>query len=218
MISTSDAIYDLLHFSPYIDELLEGRIINTSALARELQPAVEEKIGRKIHFGAILMALRRYKPKKSAKISRILFKSPPEIIVRSNLCEYTVANSHFTAKDYKVLSDLVGERQKYFVTVTQGVYETTIIASRELDKNIKKIIAAAHTVSHIDKLSSITIRLPNGAAQMSGVYYRILKPLAWEGINIVEVVATFLEFTIILHDEDVDRSFSLLKNFFKTAS
>ncbi len=214
MLTISEVVFDLLHYSPYIDELLDKGVVNTSALARELKPQVEEKIGRKVHIGALLMAIRRYAPKKSRRSVHVLFKDPPEMIVRSNLCEYTVSNSHLSAQDYKTLSELVGEKQKYFVTVTQGVYETTIIASKELDLRIKKILAPAKVVSHIDKLSSITIRLPDNAAEMSGVYYAILKPLAWEGINVVEVVATFLEFTLILHDRDVDKSFSLLKKFF----
>lgn len=40
----------------------------------------------------------------------------------------------------------------------------------------------------------------------------ILKILAWEGINVVEVVSTFSEFTIILEDEEVSRAFSLFKD------
>jgi hypothetical protein len=35
--------------------------------------------------------------------------------------------------------------------------------------------------------------------------------LAWSGINVIEVVSTFTEFTVILKDKEVDLAFSALK-------
>ena len=48
-----------------------------------------------------------------------------------------------------------------------------------------------------------------------GVYYSILKQLAWEGINLVEVSSTYTELTLILHEKDINRAFSIIHNFVK---
>lgn len=61
-------------------------------------------------------------------------------------------------------------------------------------------------------LSSLTIKLPSENADVSGIYYFILKKLAWEGINILDIISTMHEFTIIVNDENIDRAFSILKN------
>ncbi len=39
------------------------------------------------------------------------------------------------------------------------------------------------------------------------------KQLAWNNINVVEVVSTYTEFTIILQKKQVDVSFSILMKF-----
>ena len=47
--------------------------------------------------------------------------------------------------------------------------------------------------------------------EIAGYYYYILKMIAWEGINIVEILSTTNEFSIILADSDVDRAFSTIQ-------
>jgi aspartokinase len=44
-----------------------------------------------------------------------------------------------------------------------------------------------------------------------GVYYPILKALAWAGINFIEIISVSSELTIIFRDKDVDRAFSVIK-------
>ena len=60
-------------------------------------------------------------------------------------------------------------------------------------------------------ISAITLRLPTNNVIVPGVYYRFLQKLAWENINIVDVVSTLTEFTILLSEDEVDRAFTLLK-------
>ena len=75
---------------------------------------------------------------------------------------------------------------------------------------MQRIFKEEKALSVIENLSSITIQLPHQNVEIPGVYYYILKKLAWEGINIVEVISTTNEFTLVMKDEEVDRTFSLL--------
>ncbi len=68
-------------------------------------------------------------------------------------------------------------------------------------------------ISFITNLSSITIRTPKEWVYTPGGDYAILKRLAWENINIVEILSTYTELTIIFDNKDVDKAFSVLKNF-----
>ena len=61
----------------------------------------------------------------------------------------------------------------------------------------------------------IFVKLPSENADVSGIYYFILKKIAWEGINISDLISTMHEFTIIVDDESVDRAFSILKGLNK---
>jgi len=44
-----------------------------------------------------------------------------------------------------------------------------------------------------------------------GVNYQITKTLAWKGINIVEIISSYSETTLVVDREDIDRVFSLIK-------
>ena len=43
-----------------------------------------------------------------------------------------------------------------------------------------------------------------------GVYYYIFKELAWDNINIADVISTANEFTVIINNNDIHRAFSIL--------
>ncbi|MCI0613247.1 aspartate kinase, partial [bacterium] len=111
----------------------------------------------------------------------------------------------------KELLRLINVRKGHFFTVTQGIFETTIIASQELEKQVEKILSRVKIISRFENLSSITIRLSQETVKIPGSYYFILMQLAWSGINVIEVVSTFTEFTVVLKDKEVDLAFTALK-------
>ena len=99
----------------------------------------------------------------------------------------------------------------FFYTISQGVYETTVVLSDQIKEEIPRIFEGEKLISNSYGLSSITIKLPMENVEQPGLYYYIFRKLAWEGINIFEVVSTSNEFTILLKDKDIDRAFSVIK-------
>lgn len=188
-------------------------IVNLSGLARLILPEIRKKTFKEVQEGAVLMALKRQPKTLNSKfqVENVLEKSH-DLIIRSDLSELTILNIDFPIEKYKKILCLIDEQKKYFLTVTQGVFETTIIISSELYQKVETIIKKEKIVSQLQNLSSITIRLPGKTVLTPGVYYSILKFLAWEGINVIEVVSTFSEFTIILESQEISRAFSVLKN------
>jgi len=213
MITVASAVEQIIKKLPYIEEALGEGIINLSALARLILPEVRVLTYKRVQEGAVLMALKRM-PKlinTSAEVKEVLKKSH-DLITRSNLVEFTVLNLTFTTDKHRKIIEETEKTGRCFLTITQGMFETTVIVSQELKEVVEKILGIKNIVSYFDKLSSVTVHLPGKTVLTPGVYYSILKSLAWGGINVVEVVSTFSEFTIILKDKEVERAFSLLKN------
>jgi len=211
MIAVPEVVEDIVKKIPFLEVGLSRGIVNLSALARMIRPEVQKATYKGVTEGSIVMSLRRL----SEKIDRL--RRPKkgqwkghEMIVRSNLVEFTVLNSDLGDK-YKELLRLINVRKVHFFTVTQGIFETTIIASQELQKQVQKILSRVKIISRFENLSSITIRLSQETVKIPGSYYFILMQLAWSGINVIEVVSTFTEFTVILKDKEVDLAFSALK-------
>ncbi len=212
MITVPEIVEKIIVGSPLLEEALYEGLINYSALARKIKPEVQKELMKNVQEGAILMAIRRLSKKIRPKtdVKKIL-QSNPDLIVRSNLIELVIANIDFSIENHKKLLALAEEQENTFMTITEGVFETTIIASRELLTEIQAILPKRKIIKELLDLSSITIRLPKENIYTPGLYYFFLKSLAWEGINVVEVVSTYTEFTIILEDCEVDRAFSVLK-------
>ncbi|HEX8965310.1 MAG TPA: aspartate kinase [Patescibacteria group bacterium] len=218
MITVPEATKKIIERSRYLAEAMSKGLINYSALARYIRPELEEMLFKDVSESSIIMALKRLEPYFRPKYKHTnVFQHSPEMIVRSNLIELTVANSEAMTKKLPSIMDVYTNQQKYFFTLTEGVSETTIIASRDLLEKIKTLINGEKVLETFTNLSSITIRLPQEVLNSPGIFYFFLKSLAWEGISIVEIVSTYSEFTIILEDKEVNKAFAVLKSLFDHA-
>jgi aspartokinase len=160
------------------------------------------------------MALKRLKPTINFQINLRIKKVVElmgDITVRSNLADYTYRNSTSLTSCQTRLLDIISTRKEIFYAFSQGIYETTLVLSDVIGEEIDEIFKDEYLTYKFSNLSSITIKLPEENAQVFGVYYHILKKLAYEGINILEIISTTHEFTVIVNDADVDAAFSVLK-------
>ncbi len=213
MITIAQVVNHLINKSPFIEEGLHEGIINVSALARKIKPEVESITKKKVQPGAIVMAINRLSPSDYKRINSGIsdfLKSLGDVVVRSGLSDYTFSYSDKLTIKQTQLLQLLDQTKEIFCTFSQGVAERTIIISTAFKKEVERIFKGEHIISVRENLSSITIRLPKNNVDIPGVYYIILKHLAWDGINIVELISTTNEFTIVVNDVDVDETFSLL--------
>jgi hypothetical protein len=215
MRTVSEVIEQQVAAAPFLEDALALGILNLSALARRLRPRVEEALHKEVSDAAVMMALKRLEPRfagKTAAVIRVL-RHMGELTVRSSLVEFTFRNSETILERQRELLAAIHRRSDAFLTVTQGVLEVTIIASAAFTRKIEEVFASEKTLSRLDNLSAINIRLPKETVQTPGVHYVLLKQLAFADINVVEVVSTFTELTVVLSHQEVDRAFSVLKRF-----
>jgi aspartokinase len=216
MITISQAVESVLNRKPFILDALNDNIINFSLLASFIKPDVERILQKKVNSGAVIMAIRRFKGVSDISLNKKIeeqVKDLGDILVRSNLVDYTFRNSDTLLKNQQKLLGIITNKKDFFYTVTQGVYETTFILSDRIKDEIPSIFEGEKLLSGSYGLSSITIKLSTGNTEQPGLYYYIFKKLAWNGINILEVVSTSNEVTILLKDQDVDKAFSVIKQF-----
>lgn len=217
MITVTVAVTELVKQSPLLEEGLSRNLMNISAVARDIKPRIEKRVLKDVTEGAIVMSLQRLSAKLASQDRTYkVFKGVPDMVIRSNLFELTLNNSpSLLDKQQQLLTLAASYRNKYFLTITSGVFETTIIASDALREKINIVLENETILSEIPNLSSVTIRLNENILAIPGSYAQILKLIAWEGINIIEVVSTYQELTVVLKQDEADRAFSALKNAFK---
>lgn len=212
-MNIAQAVDELISASPFLEEALSEELINVSSLARKLQPDIEKKLHKKVQPGAIIMAINRRPSGLSFRISkeiREFMHKLGDVIVRSNLRDYTFENSAGLISCNRQLMDEIGGEKEIFCTISQGVFETTLVVSNLLETRIRDIYRKEKLLARKTRLSSITIRLPESNTEVSGIYYFLLKNLAWSGINVCEVISTSNEVTFVVEEKDVHNAFSRL--------
>lgn len=214
MYSISQAVEDIIRSKPYFSELLERDLLNITQLARQLKPEVEDRCMKETSVEAIAMAIRRFPIRTTSKGVSGLFSHTPDIMVRSHLCEITVTKRNDLKQIHTTLaqSNLI---EGQFFTITQGILEDTIIFSQDQKERVIALFRPSDIVSTFDDLAAITIRLQPATVDTPGVYYYFLKSLFLEQINVIEVVSTYLEFTLLVDESDAERTFGTVKKLFR---
>jgi len=216
MLTIPNVVEEVIKKKPFLESALIEGLINLSALARQLRAEVERRLDRPVNESAIIMALNRLVPRleltSTMKFRRII-EGVGDIIVRSNLTDFTYSN---TATLYGRQEELLREvyssvtAQDVLCTFSQGIYETTLVVSSSLGAIVERVFRDEMLVLKRDSLSSITVKLPPENTSCPGVYYYIFKELAWDNINIAEVISTSNEFTVVVSDTDIHRAFTIL--------
>ncbi|MDG1657481.1 MAG: aspartate kinase, partial [Crocinitomicaceae bacterium] len=206
MSSISKVTEDIINRSPFLREAMTEDLINISALARKIKPEIEKATNKEIKEGAIVMAIKRMSPgiyhKVDLKINNVI-GGIGDFLVRSDLIDFTIENSETIQKSQANLIQFLQEDKDCFFTLCKGITETTYVMNAKYIDESRRFFANETIKAQNLNLSSITVKLPTTNIETYGVYYYILKHLAWEGINIVQVVSTANEFTAIVHSNDI---------------
>src|SRR3989338_3706455 len=168
--------------TPFLEEGISLGIVNLSALARKIRPELAKKMYRRnISIPSLVMALKRMKVQTKSKKSHVsLLKLARNITVRDNLKEITIRNSENTGKVQKEILNTIENKGDAFLNITTGVGETTFIYNDKTAVVMERLLAGEKVIKKIGNLSAISIDLPEVTIVTPGIYYLILKSLAWE--------------------------------------
>ena len=213
MKTIQEAVETTIRKTPFIEEALNEKLINVSSLARVILPEVSKLLKKDIKIGAVMMAINRLSPASELRIRKNIKKlaiNLGDFIVRSDLCDFTFKNTPSLLKEISKILSKSADRNDYFLTVSQGIFETNIVTSKNLQQYVEEIFKKETLIHSVLDLASITLKLPKENLEQSGVYYFILKQLAWANIPLQEVISTTHEMTIVVKEKDVNETFAIL--------
>jgi aspartokinase len=212
MITVPQIVETVIKSSPILSESVEEGLVNYSSLARKLKPEIEEKLYKEVTLGSIIMALKRLRlePDKQSGLKTALSRIT-DLSVRSNLISLTFINSPTLFANQASLLDYASKTPNSFLTISHGIYETTIFISRNLYEKASDVFKTEKIRLKTENLSSVTLILPENAINTPGIHFSVFKKLFSRGINVFETVSSFTELTIFLRSEDTEAAFAVLK-------
>ncbi|WP_445748197.1 hypothetical protein [Polaribacter sp.] len=213
MKTIQEVVESTVRKTPFIEEALNEKLINVSSLARIILPEVSKALKKEVKVGAVMMAINRLSPASELRIRKNIKKLAldlGDVIVRSDLCDFTFKNTTSLLKEVSRILSKSSESSDYFLTVSQGIFETNLVTSKNLRPYVEEIFEKETLINRVLDLASITIKLPKENQEQSGIYYFILKQLAWADIPLQEIISTTNEMTIVVKDKDINQTFAIL--------
>ena len=213
MVTTSHIVKKIVNDRPMLQQAMAKEIISYGALAEQLAKEIEAELGKEVKHSAIVMALRRYAEQLSKRdIDVEVFDYSSELTMKTNLVDINAVRSNTLLKRFNVLYAMIDYEKGDFINIVESSNEISIVTNERNLEKIKKFLKDEKTLQIEKNLISITLQLSNLFIKTPGVISRITSELAWEDINIYELITTMTEMTIIIHKKHLTRAYNVLQS------
>ncbi|MBI4440085.1 hypothetical protein HY638_03875 [Candidatus Woesearchaeota archaeon] len=213
MVTVSHIVKKIVQERPFLEEALGNRIISYGNLAEELTPLIEEELGKKVKHAAVAMALRRHGDEVEKKnISASKFPKHSELIMKTSLVDFTVRRTPTLLAKLKSIYHLVDFEKGDTLNIIIGNYEVSVVISEKYHDKLVDFLKGEKILNREEGLVSLTLTFSRDFIHTPGVIFTVIRRLAWENINIFEIVSTFTELTLILQKKDSLSAYHSLQN------
>jgi aspartokinase len=210
MVTISHVAQKLVRDRVFVLEAMSRGIVSFGSLAEQLKPDIEKELGKKVKHHAIVMALRRYAETLKEK-SKVTFDYTSEIILKTDICDIAVRRSPTLLDKLKELYDIVDFETGDILNAVHGRYEVSIVTNERYREKALKFLKGEKVLNVETDLVSLTLTLSKDFLYTPGVIFNVVRNLAWDNINIFEIVSTNTELTFILNKEDAVRGYEVLE-------
>jgi hypothetical protein len=191
--------------------------VNLSAVARDLVPVIEARLGEKVNIEAVISALKRNREgtrRSDGKVFSVLSETSVQLLTSVTKIVIPVKENE---KIFKNVIDIRPTGALYISTGSE--FTTLIIESRNLPA-VSKMLRRGIIDKRTD-LAVIIIKAPVSLLETSGFLMSLYSKLAFTGINIEETTNSYTDAIIVVKESDASDAFmSLLDliNFAKSQS
>jgi outer membrane usher protein FimD/PapC len=212
MVTVSNLIEQEIKKRPLLQEALTQGIVSYSAMAEQLQPKIAEKLGKDVQIPAVVMALRRHAEKlQEQSKAQKKFSFNAEIIMKSNLVDVGVLKTHSFFTRLEEIYDLADFEKGDTLNIIQGNYEISIVINAKYKDKLLDILKDERIHVTEENLSSVSVNFSRDYVDTPGVLFSFTRVLAWNNINVVEIISTSKELTFIIPKKDTALAFEVLQ-------
>ncbi len=212
--SIASYVKRIIDRSPFLSDMLIQDIASYSNLALSIKPKVEELYGSSVSTSSIVMAIRRYADELRAKPRGKRSEDIGyEIQMKTNIYDVNLhRDDRFVSKLPEIYGSVHPENGD-FINVTIGSHEITLSVSENCREVVDSVLKDFDIVHSYSDLVALTIAFHGNFLQTPGITYLAVRKLAWEHINIIEIVSTMNVLTFIISREDSHRAYQALEAF-----
>ena len=206
--SISGVVQTLINSDLSLQDALQRRYGNYSAIARVLKPKVEEALARKVKLEALITSVKRttasyrFQPKDLMKVI-----ANSVINLRTDVAKISVEK---TSETLRSIREALASYSEEFFQVLEGISAITLVFDQKLFDDVKSIFGKEKVLDEKRNLAAIVVHSSRDIINLPGCAIAFYNPVSRNHINIEETMSCFTDTIIILKMEDVGRAFVVL--------
>jgi len=216
MVTVSNVVQKIIDDRVFVQESMQKGIISFSLLAKQIKGDVEDILGKSVKKHAIEMALRRHSEQLKIKHKKIQFDYSSDIIMKTKICDIAAVRSTTLLEKLKKLYEIVDFERGDILNIIHGTSEVNIVTNERYKQKLLDILKNEKIIITEDSLVSLTMTFSKDFFYTPGVIFNIIRNIAWENINVYEIVSTNTELTFILHKKDAMKGYRALEKLIQT--
>ena len=213
MVTVSHIVKKIIREKPYIEEAIRRNIISYGNLAEQIIDKIKAELNKEVRHSAVVMALRRHAESLNEKFVALKnFDYSSEIVLKTNICDFNVIKSNTLLNKLKSLYEMVDFDKGDTLSIILGNYEVSIILTEKYIDKLEKFLKGEKILNKEKDLVALSISFKGDFFHTPGVIFTVVRRIAWEDINIYEIISTMTELTLILHKRDSMRAYESLQD------
>ena len=217
MVTISQTVQNLLNKRIFLQEVITQGIVSFNRLADNIKPEIESELGKNVGHNAIVMAIRRYAKNLEKKQQNKSFTYFKETLLKTDVCYIIVEESPTVLnKVQSIYNKMVFKHGKIF-NIVHGNYEIGIITNKSNKDKILDSLSDENILRVIEDLVVISLMYSRDYLFTPGVIYNVLRFVAGENINVLNITLTPQELNIVVSRNDAMRTYDVLEKLVKSS-
>ena len=219
MVTVSHIVNKLVSERIYLHEALSKGIASYGSVAKHLKPLIEEELDREIEHTAIVTALRRYADKIINRFGEIKFDTrQSEVNLKTHIIDINVLKTQVLLDKLNRLYDLMNFEKGDILHIIFGRTHVAIVTNERNKEKMLKILQNQKIKKIEEDLVALSFTVGKKRIEQSGVLFQITRNLAWENINIVEIISVDVEVTFIIQKKDANKGYNALERLIQNSN
>jgi aspartokinase len=172
---------------------------------------VKKELGKEVNDAAVIVAIRRLQEKAQKAYEKPNKFSANSIKTHSHLMEIAVVNSSRIPGKIKEMYSLPEVEEGELINATEGKNQATFVFSQKMEKRMKEVLSGEKVLLEMKGLSQISISFGKEMFETPGFIVYVLKELSWNGINVVEVISTYTELSVVVESKELTKAYGILE-------
>lgn len=213
--SVSKKVREIVDRTPFLRDVLRKGFLNYSNYAQSISEEISQSCTKEVKESAIIMALRRY----ADELSRSESENPSDdfsytITMHTNIVDFNFLKTPELVQMLGNLYKVAGKNgANDFLNVSLGSNEVIIALSDSLLPQVDKLLENFKPIYKKNDLVAVTMIFgSDGFVQTPGIVYEAARRLAWNSINVLEIISTSSELTFVIKRTDSFEAYRVLQN------